>query len=307
MPKRTNRFQQLITLIEHSLQGQGANVFESRELIDRVTGQPREVDIVIERTSGTHSLVIGVECTGISDKKRGRLNPATIEWVERMIAKHQGLPTDKLVLVSEKGFTRRASEKAALHNVSAYSLTDAGRVDWGSLFGKLTEMRLVGIVQPYDRHIVVFPSVPDAPRVDEAQLFSLIVHDAEGKALAALSGIVNGIFHFPEVRQAIENLPNPNATYTLTLNYGFAAGAYLALQDGQKWPIASLRITAKCRKEVNTINLSHGQYGDAAVAHGEGQFLGRPVKLVVTQRPHENSLSVVLEHEGPKTKAGGDG
>jgi hypothetical protein len=91
MPKRSNDFQKLIYLIHHQLTGE-AIVTESKFLHDNAANIEREVDIVIETRVGDYSLVIGVECQG-----RGRV--ANVEWVEQMAAKHETLPTNKLILI----------------------------------------------------------------------------------------------------------------------------------------------------------------------------------------------------------------
>ena len=64
MPKRTNPFQHLVALIEASIHVDFATVTESAELIDKTTGQLREVDIVINLSGLSHPLIIGVECRG---------------------------------------------------------------------------------------------------------------------------------------------------------------------------------------------------------------------------------------------------
>jgi hypothetical protein len=61
MPQRTNPFQQLVHLIEHQLAPHEATVIESKEFIDQVTGQKREVDVVIETKVGIHPFIIGFE------------------------------------------------------------------------------------------------------------------------------------------------------------------------------------------------------------------------------------------------------
>src|SRR6185503_6978270 len=96
MPQRSNAFQQLITLLHQQLDDR-AVVTESKMLRDQRTGDNREVDIVIDARSGGYPITIGVECI---DHKR----KASVEWVERMWAKHQDLHTDKIVLVSRSGF-----------------------------------------------------------------------------------------------------------------------------------------------------------------------------------------------------------
>jgi hypothetical protein len=51
MPKRSNYFQRLVLLVRNHVAA-GATVTESAELIDKVTGTKREVDICIEGTVG---------------------------------------------------------------------------------------------------------------------------------------------------------------------------------------------------------------------------------------------------------------
>ena len=70
-----------------------AEVVESDEPEHEVTGSPRDVD------------VIGVEATSVA---RG----VDVPWVEQKILKHQHLPTNKLMLVSEHGFSADAKKLA---------------------------------------------------------------------------------------------------------------------------------------------------------------------------------------------------
>jgi hypothetical protein len=51
MPKRSNYFQRLVLLVRNHVAA-GATVTESAELIDKVTGTKREVDICIEGAVG---------------------------------------------------------------------------------------------------------------------------------------------------------------------------------------------------------------------------------------------------------------
>jgi hypothetical protein len=104
MPKRTNTFQTVVYMLQKHI-AEDATVTESAELIDRTTGEKREVDICIEATVAGHKLCVSLECSA-----PGR--PATVEWVERMHGKHSTLPTSKLVLVSGSGFTQQALKKA---------------------------------------------------------------------------------------------------------------------------------------------------------------------------------------------------
>ena len=126
MPKRSNVFQTLIYQIQQYFSdGSEYIVSESKMLRNSANDEEREVDIVVETKAGDVSLVIGFECTA---EKRIVGSP----WVERMLGKHRYLGTDKLILVSESGFTQPAlklvdSEKFA----EAVTLKDAEATDWG--------------------------------------------------------------------------------------------------------------------------------------------------------------------------------
>ena len=76
MPPRTNAFQRLITLLSATLAG-NTRVIESAMLADRITGEPREVDILLVATTATYQVNLGVEVISWA-------RPADTPWVERM-------------------------------------------------------------------------------------------------------------------------------------------------------------------------------------------------------------------------------
>lgn len=105
MPPRTNLFQDVVAIIErHKVRD--AVVTESAMLIDRDTGEPREVDVTV--TSSTHDgdIVMSIEAAD-----RGLR--ADVPWVEQQYAKHLALPTNQLVLIAAAGFYKPALRKAA--------------------------------------------------------------------------------------------------------------------------------------------------------------------------------------------------
>jgi hypothetical protein len=112
MPKRSNFFQHVIALLCEQLYP-GAIVSESELLVDRGTGAKSEVDVVI-RPKSSFEIVISVEATS-------RARPATVEWVDQMHGKHRELPTNRLVLVSDSGFTPEALIKAEHIGILALS------------------------------------------------------------------------------------------------------------------------------------------------------------------------------------------
>ena len=106
MPKRSTPFRAIVHLVRLHYAGPGVTVTESKLLPDPVVGE-REVDIVVEAEADGDPVVI---CLEVNEKGR----PASVDWVEQQIEKHQRLPTNKLQLVSRAGFSRTALTRVAL-------------------------------------------------------------------------------------------------------------------------------------------------------------------------------------------------
>lgn len=104
MPKRTNLFQEVVSLLQTILAAD-ASVEESAELIDLQTGAKREVDVCIFSEIAGHAVTISIEC-------RDHARAQDVTWVEQELSKHSRLQTSLLVLVSRSGFTKEAYELA---------------------------------------------------------------------------------------------------------------------------------------------------------------------------------------------------
>src|SRR5688572_759202 len=105
MPKRTNDFQKLIHYIYSQMVPEGATVTESALLRERSSLAKREVDILIEYEIAGTKLRIAVEC-------RDRSRKDDIEWIDGLIGKYRDLEVDKVIAVSNSGFSSDAIEKA---------------------------------------------------------------------------------------------------------------------------------------------------------------------------------------------------
>ncbi|MGZ6636190.1 MAG: restriction endonuclease [Solirubrobacteraceae bacterium] len=116
MPKRTNTFQEVVSIIHGDLAGDATRE-DSAMLTNRLTGQQREVDVVLRAKVAGHETVIAIEATS-------RRGPVTAPRGESMVGKHANPPTDELVLVSESGFTKQARALAEAENVAAITPED---------------------------------------------------------------------------------------------------------------------------------------------------------------------------------------
>lgn len=101
MPKRSNTFQKLVTLLNRAVGGT-LKVTESAPLFsDKATGEQREVGLPIESLDAGYNVRIGIQFSKTLGRK------ADAPWVEKMRAKHADLDTDVLVLASEAGVARQ--------------------------------------------------------------------------------------------------------------------------------------------------------------------------------------------------------
>ena len=121
MPQRTNFFQEVVAIVHRHI-AQDASVEERVMFHDLQTGKPREVDVVITSNTAGYEQITSLEVS----KTKHRRN---VLWVEQLIKKHEHLPTNLLVLVSDAGFSREAVAKAVANKAVVLSPVDISEDD----------------------------------------------------------------------------------------------------------------------------------------------------------------------------------
>ncbi|WP_440945587.1 hypothetical protein ACSAZL_15910 [Methanosarcina sp. T3] len=96
-------------------------------LIDKITGQPREVDISIKYDFGYIPIVIIVEC-------RDRNNKEDVTWIEQLVMKCANLNVNKVVAVSSTGFTQPAMTSAQHYGIITHTINEISLGDVKSWF-----------------------------------------------------------------------------------------------------------------------------------------------------------------------------
>jgi hypothetical protein len=180
MPKRTNAFQRLATILHEEL-GDGWEVSESEFLRDSITGELREVDVVAKGIVLGYEILISVEC-------RDHVRRADVTWVEGMAKKHESLPTSKLVLWSRSGFSRPALAKASALKIDCVSHADAAKAPWALIARKMVGSA-VELLTPVITSFVDVESLDKGRvRIVDAQRLSLL--DAEGSPVTTVENIM---------------------------------------------------------------------------------------------------------------------
>jgi len=285
MPKRTNPFQQLVHLIEHQLAPHEATVTESKEFVDQVTGQKREVDVVIETKVGIHPFIIGIEC-------RDRKKPAYTPWIEEIAGKHQDIGViNKTITVSSSGYYKPALDKAKQRKIVPLTLKEAEESDWVRYTNRLATLREMTIqstlVQCKEVRVQVLPPspppYPPPPALGSEE--DTIVYDAADNPVGNVKQLVDSVIHTdPNFRAHIEE----KATSSTDVLFDFMIWALDELYfvfdaSGTKHRLAQLVLRGECRLEASPVSLNTANYGSASVLHGAGEHMGQPIQVTWTE------------------------
>jgi hypothetical protein len=168
MPKRTNPFQELVSLIQTALSREGDRVTDSAMVKVHGLETEREIDILHEMPGATFTVKVAVEA-----KDEGR--PIDLENFDSYLGKYRGegrVAADKVVLVSRHGFTAGVIEKAKLVDVQLLTLDEAKDYDWANLgpeHAGLTRQSALHVhFKPHICQVRLFPAIRGGARSPHA-------------------------------------------------------------------------------------------------------------------------------------------
>ncbi len=126
MPRRTNGFQELVSLVQKALVPAGAVVTDSPLVDVPGMGEPREIDVLIEQSIGPYRMKIAVEA-----KDHRRKMDST--QFEAIVGKYFGdgrVKVNKVVIVTHNGFYTPVIERAKQLDITLLTLREAKKIDW---------------------------------------------------------------------------------------------------------------------------------------------------------------------------------
>jgi len=283
MPKRTNPFQSLVFQLTRQLQPLGAKVEESRLLIDKTTGEEREVDIVVEFKSGPHHFLLCLECAS-----RGRR--ATVEWVDTMHSKHQALNTNKLVLVSKSGFSRIALKKAASYGHDAMSVVDAASVDWRSIVDRLPHLGIRATLLPQIRKVLLDIPEADRDRARGITKFTELRIREPAKEPSLIKEYVESLLHAREFTDRAGREIPLNTPIRLQGSIIVPPGTEAIDSSLGSFRLRSLYVEAEFQRIETSLPIERYAYGEnVKVALGRGAVDRFPVTMSVSEEKGGNS------------------
>lgn len=114
----------LVASIERVLAKNDKVTVESPKFLpDRITGEPREHDVIITLGGSHHESIIAIEC-------RDRSRKVTVNDVESFWSKCQDTGINQGIIVSPKGFSRTALAKSQNRGIKCLRLSEVNSFNW---------------------------------------------------------------------------------------------------------------------------------------------------------------------------------
>jgi hypothetical protein len=282
MAKSGKPYERLVAALERVLAATGVTIEAPAHLVDRITGELREHDVLLTLASGHHTTRIGIEC-------RDRSRKITVNDVEGFAAKCDHTGVDKAVMVSPKGFSKSALRKAEFLGVKCLMLSDAASFPW------LGTDRLEGM------HLNIFAI--GASCVGDGELAAarngpLTIRAADGRVLTSLQ--LTAI-----VRKAFNQIPREHFSVSGAGELGmFLPTKNAAVEDcaGNSVPLVGLQCNVKFEVSFEDTPIRRVEY---VQADGTGQIAraafaqidmgGVRGKLMIVEKESGNEVSFVPE------------
>ncbi|MDG9671797.1 restriction endonuclease [Hahella sp. CR1] len=123
MARKGRELERLVKVLEKNTHEIGATVLSPAYLIDKTTGEKREIDVLISYGSGRHKRLTAIECKDWKAK-------VDVKVVDEFWAKLGCLNINKGIIVSSSGFTQPALTKAEFYNISCLHMEDLESLEW---------------------------------------------------------------------------------------------------------------------------------------------------------------------------------
>jgi hypothetical protein len=315
MPQQTNLFQEVVEII-HRHMAEDATVEASAMLPSRSTGALREVDVAIRAKQAGHEVIVSVEAISRSRK-------AARPWVDEMVGKHADLPTSKLVLVSEKGFTKDARKAALAADAVPLAPEDLGDNPDNAVMRVLPSLWPKAITFAPDSLSVNFTD-DDAPTTGWEDDPPMLAID-DGRVVGTLWDVVRKVYEenwldLMEQIQLRDIEKDDKRDFTLVLDPqegddlslvvdGKPRMIFLINANRRGYSLRRVTVVGTVEIQVSEIPLKGARLGDVDVkfAYGEGKVGSRDALLVVTETESGGKLTMRIRPLDESSNPGGRG
>jgi hypothetical protein len=269
-----------------------ATVSESGLLRHRLTGESREVDVVIRADVGGHSVVVSLECIEHS-------RPADVTWVEQMKTKHDHLETHRLVLVSLSGFSKQAADLARTLGVETYTPEEATQKDWLAFVGS------TGLVfQAYQFQPIGLELDIDTPAglVRVAAGPDAVLYRPDLGRTGQLSELVMSILR--DANFAARTMDESVTDGESTVQFSFVLDKETHVEDseGRRHRIVSGTALVKAIRQSSPLDIKSMEFRGTPAAFGKIDTILGPAEVSILE-PAPGEVHTIVHVQGQDTKA----
>lgn len=220
MARKGRELELLIEKLESCTLPIGTTINSPGFINDKVTGQPREVDILVEYQLGTVPIKIIIEC-------RDRKSIQDTQWIEQIATKANDLNVNKVIAVSSSKFSKPAIAKANHYGIEARLLEEVDTdtiAEWWKVnhLEFLQRKFLIIAAQIYCEKPELVKELLEGKnaddkfinRISDNQVFSL--HDILGSNLDKINRLNQLILNGPSIRINLNfDYPDPKSHFLL--------------------------------------------------------------------------------------------
>jgi hypothetical protein len=306
MPKRSNEFQRLVALLT-MLKSEGATVHESVEVMEIVSQEPREVDVVAFGNVAGHQSIVCIECR---DWKR----PQDVQWVEQARTKFDDVGANVRVLFSSSGFTKSALAKAARYGIKTITPGEATPEFVGKVVNSADRAEYWHWVTLVQKAEVVITR--DGVTQQQELPGNVPVFYADGSEASMFEDLVNHITRqhtrdddqWEEAFREGEEMYGKGKVKYVATGDGpeprskgqkvYVKGISHATGEEELFEIANVIVTFEAQRTVADVPLTHGEYEGTYYSTGSAP-LGddNTVQLVYTET-RDGALDVIGRLDG---------
>lgn len=196
-------FEELVASLSNCLH-ERAVITANDKLIDKDTGKKRQIDISIRMTDGPTSFLGIVEA-------RDRSRKVGVPYLEEVRSKRDSVGAHKAFIVSNKGFTATALDKACAYDIELFSLSQALRHDWSYTFSRFKGFTVssfgselsISFLDEQLRLVTPHQSVLDALKSDGVR--ADVIRNADGSSRMTVQQLLEGMYREPEIVSMVDS------------------------------------------------------------------------------------------------------
>lgn len=298
-------FEKLVARIEGYLSPKEAKIISPDFILDKVTGEKREVDASIRYYAGSTPILIILEC-------RKRNSRQDVTWIEQLVTKKNDIGASITIAISSKGFSKAAIKKAAHYGIELRGLENLQNqaeevVSW-------LRARTVTVVEKIwnveDMSIELYNAPDDVQLAKEFHSLSLI----DGKIFIRPSDgeCINNRILINMWREkngdVFNGVPQDGSLFKKKIVFTFSKGELTTLTNKGVFDIMQVHLSLILNIDVRQVPISffsEYQNPDNPIAQVAEWELSPEMNFSITKKADTNeySLGVMLENERHKKQS----